>query len=40
MIGIQHNSTECIKIWIYNAKEIMKKVEKLPKGSMQRFFEV
>ena len=31
-------NTETIRRWIYNAKEVMKKVEKLPKNDIQRYF--
>ena len=39
-IDVQRSSTETIKTWIYNVKEIMKKVEKLPKGDIRRYFEI
>ena len=39
-INVEQNSTETIRMWIYNVKEIMKKVEKLPKGDIRRYFEM
>ena len=38
-IDVNSCNTETIRQWIYNAKEVMKKVEKLPKNDIRRYFE-
>ena len=38
-INIERCSTETIKTWIYNVKNLIRKVEKLPKGDIRRFME-
>ena len=39
-IDAERCSTETIRVWIYNVKEIIKKAEKLPRGDIRRFFEM
>ena len=38
-INIERCSRETIKIWIYNTKKLIRKVEKLPKGDIPWFME-
>ena len=38
-IRINDCSTKTIKRWIYNAKEVIKKAEKLPRNDIRRYFE-
>ena len=38
-IEVNNCNTETIKCWIYNAKEVMKKAEKIPKNDIRRYFE-
>ena len=39
-LELRRYSIETIRTWIYNMKELQKKVEKLPKGNIRRYFEV
>ena len=39
-LELRRCSIETIRTWIYNVKELQKKVEKLPKEDIRRYFEV
>ena len=36
--NIDENNVQEMRQWIYNVKEISKKVERLPQGDIRRFF--
>ena len=39
-LDLKRCSTETIRTWIHNVKELQKKVQKLSKGDIRRYFEV
>ena len=39
-LDLNRCNTDAIRIWMHNAKELRKKVKKLPKGDIRRFCEV
>ena len=39
VINVQRSSIESMKTYMHNVKEVMRKVEKLPKRDIRRYFE-
>ena len=39
-INVDRCLSESMSRWVHDAKEMIRKVEKLPKGSIRRFFKV
>ena len=39
-INLEQSSTETKRMWMHNVTEIMKKVKKLPRGDIRRYFEM